>query len=143
MNGIVRITSKSLRRDLEDLAYVVGDVARSGVDAHTLHQTFDIGSEDNRRRVEWLLDLGWEEARAALGSRYECRRGRGAYSLEGPGAGLAGALVREFLLCRTLGRWLEVSLPVASPPWREQAESLLGRLPGLGRGAVRRRLSPF
>lgn len=137
------ISFSDLHWELSNLAYVVGDVASKDGNAHRLHQTFDICHEGNIERVNGLLDLSFLEVRNAAGPQCHCTRQRRGYSFRGAEAELAAALAKEYLVCRVLGRWLEVTLPEAAGVWLLRAEECLSGLRCRHVKGRPRRLSPF
>lgn len=145
---------------IADLAYVIADVATAKVDAHTLHQTFDICQGNNLERIDNLLTLAFTEVSQALslltlpipGSRIS-RRGTQMPLLLKFKDGCVSTprllrireTVREFLIARALAGWLSVTLPTAATTWDERAATLLSTITHhlSGSGVLRRESSPF
>lgn len=137
------IDESELLWEISNMAFVVGDVAEGTKGGHALHQTFDICAEGNLERVRSLLELGVLELRRTAGTVWTVRKEKEGWRVSGPDSVLGAGLVKEYLLCRVLGRWLEVTLPEAAPPWLSQAEEVLAKLRTFRGRPRRRRLSPF
>ena len=64
--GSIYFKRGELHLAIADMAYVIADVAAAKVDAHTLHQTFDICQGNNLERIDNLLTLAFTEVSQAL-----------------------------------------------------------------------------
>ena len=158
--GSIYFKRGELHLAIADMGYVIADVAAAKVDAHTLHQTFDICQGNNLERIDNLLTLAFTEVSQALSpitlpipeSRLSKRGGEIPLLLKfkdgcvsTPRLLRIREAVREFLIARALAGWLSVTLPTAAATWDERASLLLPTLAHslAGQVVLRRESSPF
>jgi len=153
---------ESLLFDIAGMAYVVADIKEGMLDAHALHQTFDICSDDNVGRVDSLLAMAFAEAAMVMGEIVSPISGFSPYCDGNPPREFrlilrAGLLcpaavaflreaVREFMMARVLFGWLSVTLPEAAGVWEERAAGARRRMEETVRASqtvVNRRVSPL
>lgn len=144
--------------DIENYAFVTGDVAPPQVDAHGRHMVFDVAEDGNEELATRLLNLAHAECRELLypftkketeeGVELDDRLARPAeYVIEmrvSKGFSrttvlLLRELIHDYMICRVLTAWLGITLPEVMPLWRERLEGLKESI----RTAASRRARPL
>lgn len=137
----ITIMREEILADIADAAFLTADVAETGTDPHTLHQTYDICEGENLHRINHLLDLAFTEALLILRPLLDplhpplITPTHLTLSLKPPTFNLASNVLRlmpnalrlklrEYLTATVLATWLELTLPTAAPIWRQQSHRL-------------------
>ena len=159
MTTLLTLRRSELLADVADAAFVVADVEKDSVNAHRLHQTFDVCEEGNLHATNRLIDLAFSEAALKLlplSGGYKPQYGSEflrlhlrlpasvRHHLEEP----LHRAVHEYIVARTLEERLAVTLPASRPEWERKSLSLSTLISTLVARAIsrhpfRRRLPPF
>lgn len=143
----MKIKKKAMLYDIANMAYLVADTGENG--NHTLHRVRDICEEGNIDRVSRVLGLAYSQLLTVLfpilrSPCFDINRDRSAsphdyeflfrrdekikYSLTTERKLKIKETCHEYMVCKVLADWLEITLPVAAEVWKFRYEKALKSL---------------
>lgn len=162
--AVLSFLRTELLYDIQNCAFVEGDIMKVESE-HDRHQVLDIGEDGNIDRVTRMLDLAHAECVEALypyskevidaeSSADDVLAEKETYTVSlllpddysKTSLDLLTKYIHEYMVCRVLADWMNITKPDAAANWQAKAEQAKGAAKSLVNyrtGRVRRTQSPF